>query len=413
MQKLAKEIVRRKKIDPDFGDARGMTPLMQAAAGAQPEIASLLVEAGADVNARDKQGRAAIHYAAEARRTDLVTMLLDAGADIDARDSAGRTPLSVAYAQSDDELFAALIDRGAQVPSAGEGNRLAHDATAEVIKAIERSRDDDPDAGNDELARLRQLLKQGADPNAVMDGVGTPLHRVAAAVAALPESSPRAFALGKVADLLLQSGADPDARGGTGSPAYGITYAARFGHADRVKKYCIADPGSLGRRGLYGKTALVIAVENNQPDVVRTLIRNGAKMPAWKGAGRSPIETAVINGSDDLVLLLLENGFATPKDKSPLGGPLHIAAKQGRVDLIEPMVDAGYRVNAKDSRGNTPLHLASGAGMTDFAIALVRRGADPLTWNNSGETALSLSESGGHKELHTALKRSTLVTPGS
>ncbi len=405
MQTLAQEILRQKKQHPDTRNADGATALARAAATAQPEIASLLISAKADVNARDKEGRSPIHFAAEAHRTDIVKMLLDAGADIDAQDNAGRTALSVAYAQSDHELFAALVQRGAQVGHAGEGARLAHEATAEAIRAIERSREDDATAGSGEIERLKQLLRQGADPNGIVKDAGTPLHRVARAVAALPETSRKASRLGAVALVLLDAGANPAIDAGLGEKAYDITYAARFGHVDRVKGYCESDPAAIARGGLYDKTPLVIAVECNRLDVVQTLLDHGARANGWSGAGRTAIESAVMNGSDELVLVLLKNGFATPDEPSPLGGPLHLAAKDGRMAILQPMLEAGYRVDAKDSRGNTPLHVASAAGQTEYAMALVKSGADPLTWNNAGETALSLSESKGHKELHSRLKR--------
>ena len=413
MVKLTTETLRRRKMNADVRDGNDATPLMRASAAAQPEIVSLLLKAEADPTATDDRNRTPLHHDAEARRSDIVKTLLDSGADIDARDAAGRTALSIAYAQSDHDLFAALVDRGAQVGATEEGARLAHDATAEAIKAIERSRDDDLNAGRGEIDRLRQLLIQGANPNAVLDGVGTPLHRVAKAVAALPEGAQRTLALGRVAQTLLDAGADPGTKNSDGRAAYDITYAARFGHADRVEHYCRDDAQAASRRGLYGKTALVVAVESNQLDVVRVLMEHGVGPDAWAGGGRTPIETAVLNGSDELVLLLLKHGFATPNDKSPLGGPLHFAAKDGRVGLIEPMLSAGYVVTTKDSRGNTPLHLASAAGHAEFAIQLVAHGADPLTWNNSGETPPSLSDSNGVKELHTYLKRSTQKSPAS
>jgi ankyrin repeat protein len=346
-----------------------------------------------------------MHFAAEARRTDIVNMLLDAGADIDAQDNAGRTALTIAYAQSDHELFAALIERGAQVGEAGESARLAHDATAEAIRAIERGRDDDPAMGVGEMDRLKQLIGQGADPNGFMMDEGTPLHRVSRAVTALPESSQKVLRLGAIAEILLDAGADPSIEAGMGRPAYDITHAARFGHAERVAEFCEHDRESMTRVGLYKKTALVIAVENNQAGVVRALLERGAKPTAWIGAGRNPIETAVERASDDVVLMLLDKGFASPDQSTPLGGPLHVAADDGRMAILKPMVDAGYRVETKDMRGNTALHLASSAGQEEYAMALVQYGADPLTWNNAGETAISLAESKGHKSLYTKLKR--------
>ncbi|HCR38575.1 MAG TPA: hypothetical protein DIV80_03745 [Synergistaceae bacterium] len=51
------------------------------------DIARTLIEAGADVNAKDIQGWTPLHEAAEAGRTDIVQLLLDHGADVNARAS--------------------------------------------------------------------------------------------------------------------------------------------------------------------------------------------------------------------------------------------------------------------------------------------------------------------------------------
>ena len=411
MNSLTRDILSQKKQDVDSPDAHGVTPLMDAAKHEQPGVVSTLLSFDASVDAKDEGARAAIHFAAEAGRTDIINMLLDEGADIDARDGADRSVLSIAYAQQDHELFAALIQRGAQVSQSEEGARLAHDATAEVIRAIERSREGDNNAGAGELERLRLLLGQGADPSGVMKDEGTPLHRVARAVAALPEWSSKVTRLGEIAAVLLDAGANPALDAGTGVVAYDITLATRFGDREHVEQFCAQNPAAISRTGLYGKTSLVIAVENNQIEVLRALLDHGGSMAAWLGANRSPMESAVIHSSDDVVLLLLENGFATPQDKSPLGGPLHLAAKDGRTAILDPALDAGYRVETKDSRGNTALHLASAAGQIEFAMALVAHGADALTWNNAGETPLTLAETKGHKDLYTRLKRTAQATP--
>jgi ankyrin repeat protein len=75
----------------------GWTPLHIAADRASLAAARLLLDRGANVNARAADGSTALHVAASTfciyKR--LIRMLVDAGADIDAADSAGRTPLHV------------------------------------------------------------------------------------------------------------------------------------------------------------------------------------------------------------------------------------------------------------------------------------------------------------------------------
>ena len=98
-------------------------------------IPQLLLERGADVNAKTSDGSTPLHWAVISQFADLamLTLLLDAGADVNARDGKGRTPLHEAVAEryakmedvglgADPEMVALLLDRGGDVNSIdGEG----------------------------------------------------------------------------------------------------------------------------------------------------------------------------------------------------------------------------------------------------------------------------------------------------
>jgi len=75
-------------------DDTGATPLIAAAQYNQKAI-SILLRAGADVNAHETQrGNTALNLAALYSKTPgVITMLLKAGADIEARDNSGATAL--------------------------------------------------------------------------------------------------------------------------------------------------------------------------------------------------------------------------------------------------------------------------------------------------------------------------------
>ena len=86
--------------DPDGRNARdckvamgpaGGTPLVVAAAMGDSSVVSLLIKAGADVNARDDDGRTALMHAALRGDSSMARKLLSAGADRSLKDHTGRT----------------------------------------------------------------------------------------------------------------------------------------------------------------------------------------------------------------------------------------------------------------------------------------------------------------------------------
>ena len=87
-------------------DARGTgwmtgTPLHSAASGSHAEVVGVLVEAGADPNARQSGGWTPLHAAARAGDVASVTLLLASGADARAVNDEGASVLEMAQGSGD------------------------------------------------------------------------------------------------------------------------------------------------------------------------------------------------------------------------------------------------------------------------------------------------------------------------
>ena len=83
------------------GSFSDRTPLHEALMHTLIEMTELLVEAGADPNARDRSGQTPLHYAAAWGSPRAVSLLLEHGADPSAADNIGRTPLDSAAHATD------------------------------------------------------------------------------------------------------------------------------------------------------------------------------------------------------------------------------------------------------------------------------------------------------------------------
>lgn len=86
-------------------------PILSATNQQQDEIALMLLEAGADVNASDSRGYTPLHLAAENGQTVLVELYLEYGANPDAQLDDGRTPLDIAREVGNEEVIACLTGK--------------------------------------------------------------------------------------------------------------------------------------------------------------------------------------------------------------------------------------------------------------------------------------------------------------
>jgi len=111
----------------------GFTPLHLAAFFGAPRVAALLLARGADVAAvADNPMRIqALHAAAAGRHLAIATTLLAAGADPDARQQSGYTPLMAAAGNGDADLVAALLAAGADPGLANDSGARAADIARE------------------------------------------------------------------------------------------------------------------------------------------------------------------------------------------------------------------------------------------------------------------------------------------
>jgi hypothetical protein len=98
--------------DVNARDSKDWTPLHRAAGNGLTEIVSTLIDLGADVNIEQEEGLTPLHIA---RKSEIVLLLLEAGADIDKRAEKGQAPMHLAANLNHHETISSLIEFGADV----------------------------------------------------------------------------------------------------------------------------------------------------------------------------------------------------------------------------------------------------------------------------------------------------------
>ncbi len=99
-------------IDPNLADTEGISPLMIAAMRPQDHLESIrqLIEAGADIDAVDASGRTALIYAVHSREYENATLLVEAGADLNLAMQSLLIDLKNARSETAEVRFQEYID---------------------------------------------------------------------------------------------------------------------------------------------------------------------------------------------------------------------------------------------------------------------------------------------------------------
>ena len=139
---------------PDASDINGVKPLHWAVLGNSYEVASLLLERGAEVNSVDVGGMTPLHVSgcADSNTYEIALLLLHNGADVEARSvfismeyQGGATPLHFAAYCNNYQIVKLLLDWGAKSDVLdGHGRSPAqwargNEASFELVRLLESS----------------------------------------------------------------------------------------------------------------------------------------------------------------------------------------------------------------------------------------------------------------------------------
>jgi ankyrin repeat protein len=313
-----------------------------------PGVVQLLLDAGASPNAfitfegSTGPGVPALYFAVVSNNLPVVRMLLERGANPNDGESVFH-----GAELNHRECLEILLEFGADLsgPHAEWGNT--------PLYFIAGYRESHPRGASSELG-MRWLLEHGADPNTFSIPKGfegspviaeAPLHRVAAVKRSVD-----------AARMLVEHGADVDARRGDGRTPYAI--AVRNGNT-AVAEYLAAAGADTSTLTIEDRLLAAIAAADvngagelarMHPEILSSLVDNDG------GA----LSRAVSQGNEDSVRLMIALGWRIEDEGVDEGTPLHWAAWHGRPAIVKLLLDAGAPVNVRDRQyGSSPIAWAA------------------------------------------------------
>jgi uncharacterized protein len=226
------------------------------------DLATVLLDEGASVDARDRTGARPLSKAARSGHLEMVDLLLQRGAPVDARDLAGATALYVAAERGQAIVVQRLLDNGADTDLRGRSGTSPLAAAAF--------------AGRNQVVKM--LLAHGADARAA-DDTGKPPIVYAAASGSLD-----------IVRQLLTKDIDVNARYANDLTllmwASGPDQSVAEAQAVEVVSYLVDAGAHIDDRDDRGRTALMTAAEGNHGEIVQLLLKHGADPSLRDKAGK-------------------------------------------------------------------------------------------------------------------------------
>lgn len=279
-------------LPPDRRDDRGRSALMLLAGTPMPRKgiapgavvtgAGILIDLGADVNARDHQGHTALILASRSGAADLFDRLISEGADLNAASEDGRTALTEAISRGHGAMVARLIQCGA-----------------------------DPNATIRTGKRTRFPLGMAvANRDAGMVG------RLIAAGATIPPDGRSAC------DLFQKAAPQPE-----------------------IVRLLAGSGVDLNRRDELNRYPLSTVMRHGPPESAAAMIDAGAAPHLEDWRGQQPLMVFVKNGQAALVRLCVETSDRIRQDPEIMRNAMYWAVRSARVEVVRTLLEYGTFFN--------------------------------------------------------------------
>ncbi|NWV13140.1 RN5A ribonuclease, partial [Ptilonorhynchus violaceus] len=259
-----------------------------------------LLEQGADVNSKVEGGWTPLHTAVQTGEEALVRLLLDRGACLQARKDNGGTAFTEAGIAGKVDILKLLLERGSHV------NEQDYNGFTAFMEAAWYGKEE----------ALRFLFSQGAEVNLrrVPSEEKVKLHK-GGATALMDACKERRFPAVRM--LVLEMGADVNIRdnGDENALIHALKKGSdkkRYESAVSIVRFLLEHGVDVQSKDECGKTALILAVEMESPELVTALLeKEEIDIDDADEEGNTALMVAVKKSDYDIAKLLCEKGART------------------------------------------------------------------------------------------------------
>lgn len=356
----------------------------------QLPMVKLLVNRKIDINRNLSGGCNALHIACKNGFMSLIRFLVNNCADVNCTDNQGNTPLIEACRNENISVVSLLLNNGSEINKSNlEGQFPLMIATKKGVTRL-----------------LKLLISNCADVNKT-DFLGyTCLMRT---IQSDTKNSEAVL-------TLLKRGADVNCSSADGKTALLIAvqeqrrdiviilidYATGEENMKQSDKLLNnSNANIINKCDNHRISPLMYACElrSDKFDVVKYLISKGAIVNCCDENERTPLSIALENNDIELFELLINNGANVNLPGVNRTTPLHEMCKYGQVRNLLRLISKGSQVDIVDRQGMTPLMLASKFGYSIITQALFHSNAKIDTVDKNGTTALMFACMGGFNDI--------------
>ncbi|RDA83824.1 hypothetical protein CP532_5132 [Ophiocordyceps camponoti-leonardi (nom. inval.)] len=392
---------------------KGHTLLHRMALEGDQEAVRILVELGANKDAKDSNGLTPMYLAAQAGRETVFRFLHQKVADgLDGWKFRSMQTDLLKQAIQDGHLTASRMIL--RVYSSGRGDEFLFSAAQRNEPEIAQALKNHFSSKDGELF-TRAAQRNDATAVAVLREVGCRLEPVAMKYSFggdETENHPLYNAFDKnheaVARALVAAGADLQSTAGGGQTLL-HTFVNR--DARNTVDLLIEMGADLNAKDKFGWTPLHYTVKwaYSPSSFVEALIDGGADLAIQDNTKQTALHLAVANGHFRvLVLLIAHDSFNSFKNIVDSKGrtALHICAENSSLEAACMLVDEGVDIEVKDENGQTPLHIAAARGRHRIVSKLLAVGADTSVTDHLGRSPCYLARTSGKKATVKAFEGS-------